>query len=47
MPPKKGKASKAKQIQREYTINLHKRLHGKTFKKRAPHALKEVRFPLE
>lgn len=28
---------------REYTINLHKRLHGINFKKRAPRAVKEVR----
>jgi large subunit ribosomal protein L31e len=28
---------------REYTINLHKRLHGITFKKRAPRAVKEVK----
>merc|ERR1711976_271431 len=30
-------------VAREYTINLHKRLHGITFKKRAPRALKEVK----
>merc|ERR1712032_433824 len=28
---------------REYTINLHKRLHGITFKKRAKRAIKEIR----
>ena len=28
---------------REYTINLHKRLHGITFKKRAPRAVKEIK----
>ena len=28
---------------REYTINLHRRLHGINFKKRAPRAVKEVR----
>lgn len=28
---------------REYTINLHKRLHNITFKKRAPRAVKEVK----
>lgn len=28
---------------REYTINLHKRLHGINFKKRAPRAVKEIR----
>merc|ERR1712063_140840 len=30
-------------VSREYTINLHKRLHGVTFKKRAPRAIKEVK----
>lgn len=30
-------------VTREYTINLHKRLHGIGFKYRAPRAIKEVR----
>ena len=30
-------------VTREYTINLAKRLHGTTFKKRAPRAVKEVK----
>jgi ribosomal protein L31E len=30
-------------VTREYTINLHKRLTGINFKKRAPRAVKEVR----
>merc|ERR1712050_350187 len=30
-------------VTREYTINLHKRLHGITFKRRAPRAVKEIR----
>merc|ERR1712019_173940 len=30
-------------VTREYTINLHKRLHGITFKKRAKRAIKEIR----
>merc|ERR1712153_24277 len=30
-------------VSREYTINLHKRLHGVSFKKRAPRAIKEVK----
>merc|ERR1712017_4100 len=30
-------------VTREYTINLHKRLHGITFKKRARRAIKEIR----
>ena len=41
---KKGGARK-ELVTREYTINLHKRLHGKSFKKKAPLALKEVRPP--
>lgn len=30
-------------VTREYTINLHKRLHGIGFKKRAPRAIKEIK----
>ena len=30
-------------VTREYTINLHKRVHGVSFKKRAPRAAKEIR----
>jgi len=30
-------------VTREYTINLHKRIHGVSFKKRAPRAAKEIR----
>ncbi|KAJ6068496.1 hypothetical protein N7499_010383 [Penicillium canescens] len=30
-------------VSREYTINLHKRCHGVSFKKRAPRAIKEIR----
>merc|ERR1711934_1324712 len=30
-------------VTREYTINLHKRLHGVGFKKRAPRAIKETK----
>jgi len=41
---KKSKANRADDvISREYTINLHKRLHGLTFKNRAPRAVKEIR----
>lgn len=29
-------------VTREYTVNLHKRLHGVGFKKRAPRAIKEI-----
>uniref|UniRef100_A0ABI7WRM2 Large ribosomal subunit protein eL31 n=1 Tax=Felis catus TaxID=9685 RepID=A0ABI7WRM2_FELCA len=30
-------------VTREYTINIHKRIHGVGFKKHAPQALKEIR----
>ena len=30
-------------VTREYTINLHRRIHGVGFKKRAPRAIKEIR----
>merc|ERR1711935_1016979 len=30
-------------VTREYTINLHKRLHSSTFKKRAPRAVRAIR----
>jgi large subunit ribosomal protein L31e len=30
-------------VTREYTINLHKRLHGVGYKKRAPKAIKELK----
>ncbi|KAI4462743.1 60s ribosomal protein l31 [Holotrichia oblita] len=40
---KKGKSAINEVVTREYTINLHKRLHGIGFKKRAPRAIKEVR----
>eukprot|EP00619_Florenciella_sp_RCC1007_P003757 CAMPEP_0205916030 /NCGR_PEP_ID=MMETSP1325-20131115/8250_1 /ASSEMBLY_ACC=CAM_ASM_000708 /TAXON_ID=236786 /ORGANISM="Florenciella sp., Strain RCC1007" /LENGTH=122 /DNA_ID=CAMNT_0053283277 /DNA_START=65 /DNA_END=433 /DNA_ORIENTATION=+ len=30
-------------VTREYTIHLHKLLHGQTFKKRAPRAIREVK----
>lgn len=30
-------------VTREYTINIHKRLHGVGFKKRSPRAIKEIR----
>ena len=39
----KKKARSKEVVTREYTINLHKRLHNVTFKKKAPRAVKEVR----
>ncbi|KAF8801212.1 hypothetical protein BYT27DRAFT_7226961 [Phlegmacium glaucopus] len=45
-PKKKtgGKTRSALQdvVAREYTIHLHKRVHGRSFKKRAPWAVKSV-----
>ncbi|KAL6604846.1 hypothetical protein ACP70R_042790 [Stipagrostis hirtigluma subsp. patula] len=38
-----GGVRKDEVVTREYTINLHKRLHGCTFKKKAPNAIKEIR----
>jgi large subunit ribosomal protein L31e len=41
-----GKAQRsaiADVVAREYTIHLHKRLHGVTFKNRAPNAVKEIK----
>jgi hypothetical protein len=44
MAPGVDKKSRSKDvISREYTINLHKALHGVTFKKRAPKAVRAVR----
>lgn len=30
-------------VSRDYTVNLHKRLHGITFKKKAPRAIREIK----
>lgn len=40
---KKGKSAINEVVTREYTVNLHKRLHGVGLKKRAPRAIKEIR----
>ncbi|GAB5355028.1 hypothetical protein AAMO2058_000170600 [Amorphochlora amoebiformis] len=40
---KERKANAMKVIIRECTINLHKRLHKTTFKKKAPKAIKEIK----
>ncbi|KAK9497857.1 hypothetical protein O3M35_003768 [Rhynocoris fuscipes] len=48
-PKAKSKSDKSNKsainevVTREYTIHLHKRLHGIGFKKRAPRAIKEIR----
>ncbi|KAI9806419.1 MAG: 60S ribosomal protein L31 [Piccolia ochrophora] len=38
-----GRSAIADVVAREYTIHLHKRIHGVSFKKRAPRAIKEIR----
>merc|ERR1712243_69260 len=48
MAPKKDKKSRGIKamndvVTREYTIHMHKRVHGMGFKKRAPRAVKEIR----
>ncbi|XP_062513731.1 large ribosomal subunit protein eL31-like [Corticium candelabrum] len=47
MPAKKEKRPMRNAMQdvvtREYTINVHKRIHGIGFKKRAPRAIKEIK----
>ncbi|XP_006832782.1 PREDICTED: 60S ribosomal protein L31-like [Chrysochloris asiatica] len=40
---KKGRSAINEVVTREYTINIHKRIHGVGFKKHAPGALKEIR----
>ena len=38
-----GKKKEIAPVTRDYTINLHKRLHGIQFKRRAPRAIREIR----
>uniref|UniRef100_A0A8D2E7B9 Large ribosomal subunit protein eL31 n=1 Tax=Theropithecus gelada TaxID=9565 RepID=A0A8D2E7B9_THEGE len=40
---KKGRSAINEVVTREYTINIHKRIHGVGFQKCAPWALKEIR----
>ncbi|RMZ88648.1 hypothetical protein DV736_g4125, partial [Chaetothyriales sp. CBS 134916] len=40
---KKSRSAIADVVAREYTIHLHKRVYGVSFKKRAPRAIKEIR----
>merc|ERR1711934_528167 len=40
----KGKSNVVRDhVVREFTINMHKRLHGSTFKKRAPRAIRAIK----
>ena len=41
--PKTKERSTAEVVTRDYTINLHKRLHGVGFKKKAPRAIREIK----
>merc|ERR1711970_83151 len=43
MSSKKAKSVRQECVTREYTVNLHKRLHSSTFKKRAPRAVRAIR----
>ncbi|KAL2291096.1 hypothetical protein FJTKL_13775 [Diaporthe vaccinii] len=40
---KSGRSAIQDVVAREYTIHMHKRLHGVLFKKRAPRAIKEIK----
>nr|XP_055180365.1 60S ribosomal protein L31-like [Nyctereutes procyonoides] len=40
---KKGRSAINEVVTREYTINIHKQIHGVGFKEHAPRALKEIR----
>ncbi|XP_064636999.1 large ribosomal subunit protein eL31-like [Lineus longissimus] len=39
----KKKSAIAEVVTREYTIHMHKRIHGVGFKRRAPRAVKEIK----
>jgi len=41
--PKREKRAREEVVSREYTVNIHKRVHGVTFKRRAPRALQAIR----
>ncbi|KAJ3075442.1 60S ribosomal protein L31 [Podochytrium sp. JEL0797] len=41
--PTTKKSTLSEVVTREYTIHLHKHVFGRTFKKRAPHAIKVIR----
>jgi len=43
MAQKKTRAATEDVLTREYTIHMHRRLHGVTFKKRAKRAVQEIR----
>merc|ERR1712216_863100 len=39
----KSNTARADHVTREFTINMHKRLHSTTFKKRAPRAVRAIK----
>ncbi|XP_065885263.1 large ribosomal subunit protein eL31-like [Dysidea avara] len=41
--PGKRKSALKEVVTREYTVNLHKRIHGIGFKRRAPRAIKAIK----
>merc|ERR1712242_101497 len=43
VPRREKTSTMGEVVTREYTINLHKRLHGIGFKYRAPRAIKEIK----
>ena len=40
---KDGKKTELQPAKRDYTLNMHKRLQGIQFKKRAPRAIRDIR----
>ncbi|XP_071949850.1 large ribosomal subunit protein eL31-like [Antedon mediterranea] len=40
---KKSRSALNEVVTREYTIHLHKRIHGVSFKRKAPRAIKEIK----
>ena len=40
---KQGKKSELQPVKRDYTLNMHKRLQGISFKKRAPRAIRDIK----
>ena len=40
---REGKATELQPVKRDYTLNMHKRLQGIQFKKRAPRAIRDIK----
>ena len=43
MPKEKKEKKEITAVTRDYTLNMHKRLHKIQFKKRAPRAIREIK----